>query len=162
MCGANRWGTAPKRKSLAGNNKTRMGCSGSQNLSAVKPHLRQASIRPPGISPAGGRNCLAVSARGRSCCDTSRHRHRPHLAPESVFRMTSGQAAPPLMREYPKQLIFLFTQRCDLSFITTRCRNVCLCRRFVANYQTKGSASCLVSLQPYLPALSRRYLAILH
>ena len=37
VCGANRWGTAPKRKSLACNNKTRVGCSGSNNLSAVDP-----------------------------------------------------------------------------------------------------------------------------
>ena len=95
VCGANRWGTAPKRKSLAGNNKTWVGCSGSQNRSAVKPHLRQASIRPPGIRPAGGRNCLAVSARGqrrykvgRSGATSSRYSTTGSLASLMARRVT--------------------------------------------------------------------------
>jgi hypothetical protein len=61
VCGANRWGTAPKRKSLACSNKTRVGCSGSDNLSAVLTPIcgRQAYVTRD--QPAGGRNCSAVT-----------------------------------------------------------------------------------------------------
>jgi hypothetical protein len=46
---------AQERKSLARYSKTRMGCSGSNNLSAETPHLLAA----PGKSPHRGRNCSA-------------------------------------------------------------------------------------------------------
>ena len=48
-----------KTQTLARNNKTWMGCSGSNASSAEIPHLRQASIRPPD-RPIGGRNCPAM------------------------------------------------------------------------------------------------------
>jgi hypothetical protein len=35
---------------------------------------------------------LAVSARGRSCCDTSRHRHRPLPAPQITSTLIAAVA----------------------------------------------------------------------
>ena len=46
-------GTAPKRKSLACSNKTRMECSGSNNLSAVAPICGRQAYGPRESAPPG-------------------------------------------------------------------------------------------------------------
>ena len=84
----NRWGTAPKSKSLACSNKTGVGCSGSTNLSAVDPICGRQAYGPRDQPRRGPQLPGGEYARPKPMKDTRNYGKR-----HPRFRFREGGAA---------------------------------------------------------------------